>query len=344
MDPTFGYDELFAYRVMLQDDYENESDIIRELKYILLERGMPQADIPNFLRIFYETYGINISLNTINETLNTEQQMQFNNENEFFNLLTGMLNNQIININTQISNQQQVNQNDLSNNQQVNQNDSSDNQQVNQNDLSNNQQVNVVVNVEDDDDNDLLEEANNVDGDGDLEEDGDGDLEEDDDELPPLEPVTIGNLSSLILTLTANGVQTSLPPIPINPNHTPQQLENILHTLINQQGVSSLSSMFDQQLPHPSIFNNMFNPPMQDVVSTLDEEELKSLKKYKSDKILDENCSICMSKMGDNPEEELCKLPCEHDFHASCIEPYLKEYNYKCPICRKEVGKPKFDI
>lgn len=326
MDPTFGYDELFAYRVMLQDDYENESDIIRELKYILLERGMPLADIPNFLKIFYETYGINISLNTINETLNTEQQMQFNNENEFLNLLTGMLNNQIANINTQISNQ-----NDLSNNQQVNQNDLSNNEQVNNNDLSNNQQGNVV---EDDDDNDLLEEANN----------DDGDLLEDDDELPALEPATIGNLSSLILTLTANGFQTSLPPIPINQGHTPQQLENILHTLINQQGVSSLSSMFDQQLPHPSIFNTMLNPSMQDVVSTLDEESLKNLKKYKSDKVLDENCSICMSKMGDNPEEELCKLPCEHDFHASCIEPYLKEYNYKCPICRKEVGKPKFDI
>lgn len=323
MDPTFGYDELFAYRVMLQDDYENESDIIRELKYILLERGMPQNDIPDFLRIFYETYGINISLNTINETLNTEQQMQFQNGNDFLNLLTGILSNQL-NINPQTNNQEVT---DLSNNQQVN--DLSNNQEVN--DLSNNQQVNIVVNVEEDndDDNELLEEANN------------------EDDLPPLEPVTIGNLNSLILTLTTNGVHTSLPPIPINPGHTPQQLENILHSLINQQGVSSLSSMFDQQLPHPSIFNNIFNPlivPMQDVVSTLDEEELKSLKKYKSDKTLDENCSICMSKMGENPEEELCKLPCEHDFHASCIEPYLKEYNYKCPICRKEVGKPKFDI
>lgn len=320
MDPTFGYDELFAYRVMLQDDYENESDIIRELKYILLDKGMPSADIPDFLRVFYETYGINISLNTINETLNTEQSMQFQNENDFLNLLTGMLNNQL-----------NINQNDLSNNEQVNQIDSSNNEQVN---------VNVTVNIEDDD-NDLLEEAHNE-GEDEVGDDGD-----EDDNLPPLEPMTISNLNSLILTLTTNGVQTSLPPIPINSGHTPQQLENILHTLINQQGVSSLSSMFDQQLPHPSVFNSMFSPlivPMQDVVTTLDEEELKSLKKYKSDKILDENCSICMSKMGDNPEEELCKLPCEHDFHASCIEPYLKEYNYKCPICRKEVGKPKFDI
>ena len=90
----------------------------------------------------------------------------------------------------------------------------------------------------------------------------------------------------------------------------------------------------------------MLNPlivPMQDVAATLNEEELKSLKKYKSDKVLEENCSVCMSKMG-NPEEELCKLPCDHDFHAECIEPYLEKYNYKCPICRKEVGKPKFDI
>ena len=330
MDPTFGYDDLFAYRVMLQDEFENESDIIRELRYELLQRGMPQADIPNFLRNFYQTFEINISLNTINETLDTEQahQMPFQNGNEFMNLLTGFLNQNFMPPN---------NVGDTSNNNIPNTNTDTSN---NNNDASDNE-VNVVV--EEDNDEDLLE-----DNDENL-ENVDQDLVDDDNDLPPLVNAE-GLMSSVVLTLSANGVQTSLPPIPINANHTPQQLENLLNALINQQGVSSLSSMFASQLPHPSVFNNIFNPviaPMnnlQDVAVTLDQEALKNLKKYKSDKILEENCSVCMSKMGENPEEELCQLPCEHDFHSECIEPYLENYNYKCPICRKEVGKPKYDI
>jgi hypothetical protein len=334
MDPTFGYDDLFAIRVMFQDEFENESDIIRELRYELLQRGMPQADIPDYLRQFYELYGINISLNTINETLSTEQTMNVN-ENNFINILTEM----ITTLNTnQPQNEAQTESNDASNNQpQAESNDASNNQpQAESNDASNNQPqaetIDVSNNEVEDNDEDLLE-------------DNDDDLVNEDNDLPALEPmVSTGLMNSIVFTLSANGMQTTLPPI-IH-QHSPQQLENILNTLINQQGVTSLSSMFAQNLPHPSIFNNMFNPliaPMQDVAATLNEEELKSLKKYKSDKVLEENCSVCMSKMG-NPEEELCKLPCDHDFHAECIEPYLEKYNYKCPICRKEVGKPKFDI
>ena len=144
MDPTFGYDDLFAYRVMLQDEFENESDIIRELRYELLQRGMPQADIPNFLRNFYQTFEINISLNTINETLDTEQahQMPFQNGNEFMNLLTGFLNQNFMPPN---------NVGDTSNNNIPNTNTDTSNN----NDASDNE-VNVVV--EEDNDEDLLED------------------------------------------------------------------------------------------------------------------------------------------------------------------------------------------
>ena len=80
----------------------------------------------------------------------------------------------------------------------------------------------------------------------------------------------------------------------------------------------------------------------QDVVSTLDDEETNKLKKYKIEKKLEENCSICMTEMDIN--QEACELPCNHHFHSECVEPWLKQYNYKCPNCKKEVGKPKYNI
>ena len=79
---------------------------------------------------------------------------------------------------------------------------------------------------------------------------------------------------------------------------------------------------------------NSLAPP---VVSTLNEEDFQKIKKYKTETKLQENCSICMCSMDEN--EELCELICNHHFHNECIEPWLKKYNYKCPVCRTELGK-----
>ena len=84
-----------------------------------------------------------------------------------------------------------------------------------------------------------------------------------------------------------------------------------------------------------SINQNNFN---QDVVSTLKEEEFNKIKKYSTIKNLNENCSICLVNM--SSKEEIWELPCSHKFHGECIETLLKNYNYKCPTCRCEVGIP----
>ena len=80
----------------------------------------------------------------------------------------------------------------------------------------------------------------------------------------------------------------------------------------------------------------------QDVRTTLQEDEMNKIRKYKSDKTLEEKCSVCMTSI--KTEQEVSELPCKHEFHSECIEPWLKDYNYKCPICRQEVGKPKHNI
>ena len=81
---------------------------------------------------------------------------------------------------------------------------------------------------------------------------------------------------------------------------------------------------------------------MDDVVSTLDDSENDKLKVYKLLEKKEEKCSICMSDL--NIDEQVCDLPCKHTFHDECIQPWLSNYTYKCPICRKEVGKPKHHI
>ena len=94
-----------------------------------------------------------------------------------------------------------------------------------------------------------------------------------------------------------------------------------------------------------SLFTNLQMPPiphMEDVVTTLDDADINKLKKYKLDSKKEEKCSVCMTDM--DKEQEVCELPCLHTFHDDCIQPWLTQYNYKCPICRKEVGKPKHNI
>lgn len=43
-------------------------------------------------------------------------------------------------------------------------------------------------------------------------------------------------------------------------------------------------------------------------------------------------------------DEDATYLECSHVFHSKCIDEWLSKYNYKCPVCKKEAGKPKYNI
>jgi hypothetical protein len=86
--------------------------------------------------------------------------------------------------------------------------------------------------------------------------------------------------------------------------------------------------------------NNNHN--YEDVKVTVDENDLDALPVKTLENNLDSDCTICMGKM--EKDEVVTELGCTHTFHNDCIKPYLKEYNYKCPVCRKEVGKTKYNI
>ena len=91
-------------------------------------------------------------------------------------------------------------------------------------------------------------------------------------------------------------------------------------------------------------FSQMPIPPgmFSDVVVTTNESDLDTIKTFKLDSKLETNCSICMGHL--DKDEEASELKCSHTFHTECIKPYLQQYNYKCPVCRTEVGKAKYHI
>ncbi|RMJ16584.1 hypothetical protein CDV36_003763 [Fusarium kuroshium] len=47
-------------------------------------------------------------------------------------------------------------------------------------------------------------------------------------------------------------------------------------------------------------------------------------------------CSICTEDFA--TQEEVRVLPCKHEFHPSCIDPWLVQQSTKCPLCRSDFG------
>ena len=104
------------------------------------------------------------------------------------------------------------------------------------------------------------------------------------------------------------------------------------------------------QTPNASVFlqnflniMNLQNPQnMEDVRATLGEDGEKEIKNYKLEKKIEGTCAVCMMEF--EKDQEVSELKCNHIFHKDCVMKWLKEYNYKCPVCRAECGKPKFNL
>lgn len=56
------------------------------------------------------------------------------------------------------------------------------------------------------------------------------------------------------------------------------------------------------------------------------------LAKYRYRGETDQECPICLVQM--NRSKILLRFPCKHTFHQSCLVPWLKNENLKCPTCR----------
>lgn len=119
----------------------------------------------------------------------------------------------------------------------------------------------------------------------------------------------------------------------------------------NNENIENIGNIFSEILNTASLLNRQIviidenendDEEYNDIVVTLDTSELEKLKKFQLENKLDFNCVVCLADL--EKDEHAIELNCGHIYHSDCIETYLKEYSYKCPICRKEVGKSHYNI
>ena len=304
-------DDLFALRLYFQDQYEDENDIIKELKYELVNQGLSEEDANNKLKEFYNTYGIDIDINIFEEIETPEDNLpelilnnnpflnllQNNNtfanllnnnqgNNPFANLLNNNQGNIIGNLITQLQQLQTNNPGNNSINNLLNQL-----QQLQNNNQENNNPNSIFILL-----NQLYQQHNH-----DNNEDDNDNNEHDNDN-------------------NEDDTNNNLPNIFLNPS---------------QNEINNLAALLLAGF-------NIAPPPPQDVICTLDETDKEKLSKYILTEDHTEKCNICLDLLA--TDQEVIKLPCEHIYHSECILEWLDKYNYKCPCCRNEVGKAKYSV
>ena len=276
MNPNLDelFSELFAYRIMLQDSYENESDIIREIKNYLIEIGITISNIPQIIHEFYKNFGYEISLDVVNEACSNQMVN---------NILSFTLTHEDFD-NTDQNNEHIIFSQTFTN--QINDNEESSNEASDDEIFQNQNEVNIQQMA-----SSMLNNNNNS-----------------------LNQLMAQNMFQYINFINGN-LQNNWIDNPVNHG----SLVNVINSLVNNNSQS-----------------------YQNVVVSMDDKEIDNLQSFKLESNLESNCSICMGEM--EKEEFVTKLVCTHTFHTDCIQPYLKQYNYKCPICRAELGKVKYSI
>ena len=92
-----SFDDLFALRIYYLDEFEDESEVIKELKYKLLENQMEESQINKYLFEFYKSYGIDIPESEISEINITNNLVQLPDINQIINIFTNILQNNLQN-------------------------------------------------------------------------------------------------------------------------------------------------------------------------------------------------------------------------------------------------------
>ncbi len=367
-DNTDLFEYLFAVRISLQDDFENESDIIRELKLTLRDMGMGSSQSNQLLHDFYQSYGIDISLETIKEASTVSNQL-------LNNMLGFMLSSGDF---AHAGHPDDGNEDDIVNeendedNEEDEENDEDDDNEQENNQINNQQIQNIFEQA--------LLQAMGINVNTNAHAHSHAHIQESasdsSESAEPAEQAHTQPAQASVPNPASNTNTSANITVTINGNtyNFNSQNPHLVSSLMNNSnGINMINSPFIQNAPmmninqigtHGSMINVINSllggnhsltgggilpiplttgPSMfSDVVVSTDEKDLESLKTIKLETNLDTGCSICMGHL--EKDEEVSELKCSHTFHTECIKPYLCQYNYKCPVCRAEVGKAKYNI
>jgi hypothetical protein len=145
------------------------------------------------------------------------------------------------------------------------------------------------------------------------------------------------------------------PPPPVHIYEPLNNLTNILeigqllNELNNEAYIPSIQDLLGPQMLLNILLGGhqmqMNGPPMNDIKNVINTEVLNKLPvlEYKDlDKEKYKNCVICIEDFKD--EDKVRTLKCEHGFHPECIDKWLLDCNYKCPVCRDDSNEHHSEI
>lgn len=132
----------------------------------------------------------------------------------------------------------------------------------------------------------------------------------------------------------------------IMPNNLPNfqvilntNLNNLPHVYVGE--FNNINNILNQYINNPYIIynNHIPNDPEEDNKNVATETMLDENTTVKLYKDIDDDiksrfttCNICLS---DFKDEDLIRLiKCVHIFHKDCIDPWLLNESYSCPVCR----------
>ena len=317
------YDELFALRIGLQDIYFNEQDIIRELKVFLVNKNIEPENMDQLILDFYKKYDINFPIEFISEVtlpiFNLAPIQAVGNEALRNLLISHLLNDLLI--------------------------DNYDEELLDDEDSDD-----EMGDHSSDNDADLLNQQLDSDDEMGQQPPQDSQVNNNPNNLSflpfpqilPNDNFTHGITQGITISYGTSNYPFSTFSIPTTTSSQPVDSSNISDDAEQQPNIDPFPVSFQsllnnnlQQLMSPFRLNNM-----EDVKVTLDDNELVNLPERKLEENLDQKCSVCMMDL--LKDQEVCEVKCKHVFHSSCIKQWLKEYSYKCPVCREECGTPKY--
>ena len=307
------YEHLTAARIVYQETENNEDDIIRELKIYLIQSQYSIENTNQTIFNYYQSINLDISLEHI-QNINIHPEPIINN---MFNIILNNIN---------IHNQNNNNQNN-DNNKNNNDDDNQHNNNMINNDMINNDMINNdnIINNDNDDDDIINNDDDIINNDDDIINNNqiNDDMINNNNQINNDNMINYQNNNYNIIN-NYNNINNI-----INDNN---QINNILlNTII--KNINNYNLIINY---------HAINTTLSDVIVSTNDEDIEKLETITLEETHTDSCVICMSQMV--KDEKITLLKCKHCFHSECITPYLKEYNYKCPVCREEVGRTKFNI